>query len=143
MKKLNNVSAVVLINEKKELLLYLRDDKPTIVYPNMWALLGGHAEKNETPIETLKREIKEEIDFDIKETEFLGAVDDKVGNLVHIFLTRFDKRKEDIILLEGQKIDFFNYNESIKLNIPKPIKDFMIKNKEKILDYNPKSFNTP
>jgi 8-oxo-dGTP diphosphatase len=133
MSSLQNVSAVVLVNEKKELLLYLRDNKPSIVYPNMWALLGGHAEKNETPINTLKREIKEEIDFSIKEAEFLEAIDDKVGNLVHIFLTKINKRKEDIILTEGQKIDFFSFDDAMKLNIPKPILDFLLKYKDKIL----------
>ena len=40
--------------------MQLRDDKPSIMYPNHWGLTGGAAEEGETPEETARREITEE-----------------------------------------------------------------------------------
>jgi 8-oxo-dGTP diphosphatase len=48
------------------LIVYLRDDKPTIPYPNMWDFPGGGREENETPLECITREIEEE--FSLKLT---------------------------------------------------------------------------
>jgi 8-oxo-dGTP diphosphatase len=31
------------------LIIYLRDDKPDIPFPNHWDLIGGHVEEGETP----------------------------------------------------------------------------------------------
>lgn len=42
------------------ILVYLRDDKPTIPYPNAWDLPGGGAEGDETPLECAQRELREE-----------------------------------------------------------------------------------
>lgn len=41
-------------------LVYLRDDKPTIPYPNQWDLPGGGREGDETPAECALRELHEE-----------------------------------------------------------------------------------
>lgn len=38
---------------------------PTGFQPNRWGLIGGKIEANESPVEALKREIKEEINLDI------------------------------------------------------------------------------
>lgn len=52
---------VILLNRRGEVLLVLRDDKPSIPCPNTWALLGGYLEPGETPEQALLREIDEEI----------------------------------------------------------------------------------
>jgi 8-oxo-dGTP diphosphatase len=56
---------VIIINSKKEILLGKRSKKSPF-YPNTWGLPGGMMEYNETPEETAKREVKEEIDVEIK-----------------------------------------------------------------------------
>lgn len=43
-----------------ELLTYLRDDKPTIPWPNLWDLPGGGREGDETPEQCALRETLEE-----------------------------------------------------------------------------------
>ena len=44
-----------------ELLVILRDDDPDIAFPNLWDFPGGGREGDETPFETLAREVKEEV----------------------------------------------------------------------------------
>ncbi len=58
---------VALINNGKVLTI-LRDNKPNIPYPNMWDLAGGGREKEESPYETMRREVKEELNIDIPES---------------------------------------------------------------------------
>ena len=44
-----DVAKIILFDKNDQLLIYLRDDKPTIPYPNNWDLLGGLVNKGETP----------------------------------------------------------------------------------------------
>lgn len=127
------VAAVVLINEKKEILFYLRDNKQTIPHPNKWCLLGGHMEEGETPFEALKREIKEEINFNITENNFIGVMEDLVGNLVYIFKHKITKELEDMTLNEGQRLGYFKLDEAQNIDMPQVLKDFLKKHEEKIL----------
>lgn len=50
---------VMLINPRSEILLNLRDNKPAILYPAHWAIIGGGVEKGETPALAARREVKE------------------------------------------------------------------------------------
>lgn len=63
---INKVSGVILINEKDEFLLYLRDNKPGIPFPNCWDIIGGHFEQGENAFDALKREVHEEIGLEIE-----------------------------------------------------------------------------
>lgn len=45
----------------ERLLIILRDDKPDIPWPNLWDFPGGRREGEETPQETLIREVWEEV----------------------------------------------------------------------------------
>ncbi len=46
---MKEIAAIILENDKGEFLLYLRDNKPGIPFPNHWDLIGGHVEEGETP----------------------------------------------------------------------------------------------
>ena len=63
--------AAVFIGER--LLTILRDDKPDIPYPNMWDLPGGGREADESPLDTVRREIMEELGLDVPEDAFTWA----------------------------------------------------------------------
>ena len=50
-----------------KLLIILRDDKPTIPWPNMWELPGGGREGDESPFECAAREVYEEVGIHLNE----------------------------------------------------------------------------
>ncbi|MEM0465180.1 MAG: NUDIX domain-containing protein [Candidatus Pacearchaeota archaeon] len=122
-------STVICINNKKEILLLLRDNKPEIDYPNTWGLIGGHLEKNETPIQALIREVKEEINYELVNPVYIGNIRKKIS----VFKEKINKKINELELNEGQKIRFFKYKDILRQkNIPKILKDFILKYKEKI-----------
>lgn len=130
------VAAVILLNGKK-MLLYLRDNIPSIPYPNNWALIGGHIEKGENILKALKRETKEEIGYELRDEDiaFIEEFRDGVGNLVYIHKAKIDKKINELHLTEGQKLGYFDFEEVMAMEkVPKPFVEFLIKNKDKIFD---------
>jgi 8-oxo-dGTP diphosphatase len=112
-------AAIIIENRQKEILLLLRDDKPTISYPNYWTLVGGKVEEGETPESAAHREMLEEIGVD-SELTFWKRYDRQHPNVVvdqHIYLGKIDVPREFLVLGEGQDIRFFDFNEIKKLKI--------------------------
>ena len=65
-------------------LLQLRDDFPHILYPGCWGLFGGHLEDGETPEEAFRREIREEIGYEVPSCQELNCYADEEA-IRHIF----------------------------------------------------------
>ena len=57
------VAAALLVTDNGRYLMQLRDDKPGLRLANHWALFGGAIEPGETPEETIRRELREELEF--------------------------------------------------------------------------------
>ncbi|MER7450336.1 NUDIX domain-containing protein [Nocardia beijingensis] len=100
---------IIMVNPRNEVLMYLRDDKPDILYPNQWSLLGGMIEPGETPKETIVREIEEEIgiQLDPAAVHYLCTRDLDFG-IEHTFTTDVDFEIEDVTLTEGQGLRWFS-----------------------------------
>lgn len=85
-----------------KLLTILRDDKPTIPWPNLWELPGGGREGDESPFECVAREVYEELSIQLSKDEVIwsgiypGILDEKkcfvflVGNLSKEEFDRID-----------------------------------------------------
>jgi len=58
----------VILHREGRVLLQHRDDDPAIRWPGAWALFGGHMEPNESPEETARREIEEELGLSLEGT---------------------------------------------------------------------------
>jgi len=106
------IAAIILENDNGEFLLYLRDNKPGIPFPNHWDLIGGHVEEGETPEEALVRETKEELDIDLKEYTFYKKYEcltgDAYENIKYIYTGKINLPIEEITLLEGERTQFFS-----------------------------------
>ena len=63
-------TSIIFHNSRHEVLLVLRDDKPTIICPNMWDLPGGQVESGETASECIVREMLEEIEVNVEGCRF-------------------------------------------------------------------------
>jgi 8-oxo-dGTP pyrophosphatase MutT (NUDIX family) len=66
----NSAVAIILVDGSKYL-MQLRDQKPTIFYPGHWGLFGGAVEDDESPEQTVQRELEEELGFRPAEISFL------------------------------------------------------------------------
>ena len=53
-------------NKKGDKFLVVKRHKDEIAYPGKWAFPGGKVEKGHTVLETLKREVKEEVGLEIR-----------------------------------------------------------------------------
>jgi 8-oxo-dGTP pyrophosphatase MutT (NUDIX family) len=58
-------SSVILLHDHR-MLLQLRDNKPGIRYPGIYALFGGKIEEGETPLQAMQREVMEELGLHIE-----------------------------------------------------------------------------
>jgi len=100
-------SNLILVNSRDEVLLQLRDDIPTIPYPNTWCLPGGHIEGEESPTECLVREMQEEMGIRLENlTKFMEM--EYPDETEYFFLAQMDFDVGDIELREGQAIDWFS-----------------------------------
>jgi 8-oxo-dGTP diphosphatase len=109
------IAAIILENDKGEFLLYLRDSKPGIPFPDHWDLIGGHVEEGETPEEALVREFKEELDLDLKEYTFYKKYEcltgDAYENIKYIYSGKINLPIEKVTLLEGVRPQYFSREE--------------------------------
>lgn len=109
------IAAIILENPKGELLLYKRDNKPTIPFPGYWDLIGGHIEPGETPEEALQREIMEELGIEITGfsffREYLCVYGDIEPNIKYIYKGKIDIPIDNITLLEGDYPRYFSRDE--------------------------------
>jgi len=113
--RMKEIAAIILENDEGKFLLYLRDNKPDIPFPDHWDLIGGHIEEGETPEEALLREVKEELDLDLKEYTFYRKYEclngDAYENIKYIYFGKINLPIEKVTLLEGVRPQYFSKEE--------------------------------
>ena len=113
-----NQTVKAIIYSKGKILLQLRDEKPNIFYPGCWGLFGGNVDKNEEPVDALKRELEEEIRFQPKTLKLLFSWNHyKYNSILHFFLVPLSIDYEDLCLNEGQSMNLFSLEQINKLKI--------------------------
>jgi 8-oxo-dGTP diphosphatase len=96
-----NPVAICLLYREGKLLMQLRDNIPTILYPGLWGLFGGHIEAGETPEIAVVREIAEEITYDLPPGfQKFGIYGDEIVHR-HIFHAPLTVPIEELQLQEG------------------------------------------
>ncbi|MDD4662079.1 MAG: NUDIX domain-containing protein [Candidatus Pacebacteria bacterium] len=80
-------------------------------YPGLFGFFGGGAEGNESPEETLLREVKEELDYIPSNLDYFGKYEMPVS-VVDVFITKVEEDfEEKIKILEGDYGIWFNKND--------------------------------
>ncbi len=103
-------SSILFLNQRGQVLLFLRDDKLEISYPNMWDVPGGHVEPGETAEQCIVREMSEEMGIRLMEFKLFcrREFEDRIE---YTFWKRADLRIQEIHLTEGQRLRWFTEEE--------------------------------
>ncbi|ONI83350.1 hypothetical protein ALI22I_33015 [Saccharothrix sp. ALI-22-I] len=103
---------IVMVNSAEQVLLYLRDDKPAIRFPNTWCLPGGYLEAGEQPHECIRREIEEEMGVVLAPEAVRPLVSaQRSYGVEHTFWTEVDLDLDQVVLTEGQRLKWFTRAE--------------------------------
>jgi 8-oxo-dGTP diphosphatase len=114
--------SAILINSAGQVLLQQRDDNPAIRYPGHWSLFGGTIEDDESPAQAVAREVREEIDFEMRN---FGLFREFVQNNKRefAFAGELTARLDELTLSEGQGMNFFYPSQLRDLQIRPDDKD--------------------
>lgn len=113
-----NSVVVFLYDDNDSYLFQLRDDKPTIIFPNHWGLFGGEINEDETPLEAVSRELEEEIQYipeKIYEFRQYRRQDVLRGQLldycIHAYYGKRTVSLSQLVLREGADFGVFSIDE--------------------------------
>jgi 8-oxo-dGTP diphosphatase len=103
-------AGIILINTSKQVLLILRDNVPSIPFPNHWDLPGGHMIAGESPEACVRREMIEEMELELGEIRLFREYNrDDLDEF--IFWKEIELTPSEIELHEGQKVAYFTLEE--------------------------------
>jgi 8-oxo-dGTP diphosphatase len=114
--------SAILVNRDGQVLLQQRDNNPAIRYPGHWSLFGGTIEDDESPADAVAREVKEEIDFEMRN---FGLFREFVQNNKRefAFAGELSAQLGELTLSEGQGMNFFYPSQLKELQIRPDDKD--------------------
>ena len=106
--------AIIVTNNKNEVLFQLRDDNPRISFANHWTLPGGAVNPGENHEEAARRELFEETGLWVSLSYW--KVYKRISNLKfvieqHIFIGKTRQDTNQKSLGEGQVLKFFSQEE--------------------------------
>jgi 8-oxo-dGTP diphosphatase len=98
-------AAIFFVSASGELLLRLRDDRPDILEPNRWDVIGGLIEAGETPDQAALREAAEEVGLRPDEIAFWAVHEGRITTFF-LYYARLDRPAGSLLLTEGQEVRF-------------------------------------
>ena len=101
-------AGIMIKNAKGEFLFQLRDNNPHIPNANKWGIFGGGIEPGESAVQTIIRELKEELNLDIvpEKLQLIFKKETKKERR-YVFYYGLSEHIQDLHLMEGQAYSFF------------------------------------
>lgn len=112
--KPSDAVAALLVREDGRYVMQLRDARPNIFYPGHWGCFGGAVDPGETPVEALRRELREELEFELEAASEFTRFDFDWRNVGHPKTCRIyyevpvsDRAYREFVLHEGAELQAF------------------------------------
>lgn len=105
---------MIVVNDRGEVLMQHRDNKPGIFYPDYWCYPAGSVEEDEDYKEAARRELAKETGYvplelyELADEIYTRSDGIKVNR--HIYWTFYDN-KQEIKCNEGQEIEFVRLDD--------------------------------
>jgi ADP-ribose pyrophosphatase YjhB (NUDIX family) len=124
---LERVGAVMLLRQSDyACLLQLRDNKPNLRNPGIWAPPGGHAEPLELMIDCASREFEEETSYKCRHLNLIAEFIDHVSGwppyYLSIYWAVYDNL-QPISCNEGQAMEFIVRDNAASIGVPQYLID--------------------
>ncbi len=105
-------TAALLVNDRHEYLLHLRDNIPGICDPGVWSVPGGNRKAGESLEEAIERELMEETGLAIPDLKRFTVVDSvgpdgMVKGQIQVFRGRWNGDAAALPLTEGVMLHWF------------------------------------
>ncbi|MBI2316596.1 MAG: NUDIX domain-containing protein [Betaproteobacteria bacterium] len=111
------VAAIIRLDDGR-FLMQLRDSRPDIWYPGTWGCFGGAVNHGEAPLEALRRELGEEIEFAPREARFFTRFDFDFRTIgmrpcyrIYFLVPMSEAEFQRLVLHEGEALGVFSYQE--------------------------------
>ena len=111
MRKTRPQCGLIIENGEGKVLLQLRDKRRDIPWPDSWGTFGGQIEEGESPGEAIRREIREELMYDLSDPEYFGnfPFDGYDIFMYRKVLPHFSLH--EVTVCEGQRAAFLSLDE--------------------------------
>jgi 8-oxo-dGTP pyrophosphatase MutT (NUDIX family) len=100
--------------------MQLRDARPDIWYPGHWGCFGGSLEPGEEPFQALCRELREELELQIRDARLISRLDFDFGPLglgkafrVYYLVDLPAEAVSTLVLHEGERMEALSYEQLI------------------------------
>ena len=119
--KIQSAHAILILDG--DYILQLRDNKPTIAAAGQWSLFGGEIKIGETPLQTIKREVYEELSIEPAEHSYLWFTDYYSPFERTVIRTWFFASDVTTVwpghkLREGKDVRTFRFKQLARLDMP-------------------------
>ena len=120
--KIQSAHAILILDGNY--ILQLRDNKPTIAAAGQWSLFGGKIKIGETPLQTMKREVYEELSIESAEYSELWFTDYYSPFERTVIRTWFFASDVTTVWLghklrEGKAVRAFRFKQLARLDMPR------------------------
>ena len=98
--------AMIILNERRQLLLLLREQRPDITFPGYWTLPGGHIRAHESVEHAAHRELREETNLSVMLTPWIVYQRCHDCHTIVNQTLCYGLAKHEPVIILGEEIDF-------------------------------------